>query len=428
VIPLRSRVPRTTRLIIILMIVVIPIVGSMELLETFRGGSLASLQDSRQGAQRAGGFLLHLREILLLLLIGVLFPWLCATGQLLPRLPGLAFFLTCLGVSILVSMASHPMIVPLVGLRQLTYPVLVYALYLIARDSPNVEDGFVRVMAAVAVVEFLAAAVQTLLFESVQSALLGGRVFGTFNNPNTLGAVFAVSIFAVLFLGRLPKWAIGGVIVLCCFGQLMAASRASTMATAFLLLAACWRYARKVESRGMFLMGAVGISILIYIGLAIITGRSETAAPGPDPRLRTFLEQIEGRSVSELLFGRGLGVGTNTLFSMGLDPQQFKDVMMMLDSTITCVVVQIGFVGLASFAFVLAMLSARCGFVGWVLFGLIWVLGLTINWLEFYPINLIVTSAYGMLWAKADQLSATENAVAGIETARVAHASSRQRG
>ena len=82
-------------------------------------------------------------------------------------------------------------------------------------------------------------------------------------------------------------------------------------------------------------------------------------------------------------------------------------VVFIVDSTVTGLFVQMGFVGLVAFAGVLAALSARCGYVGWVLFGMTWLLGLGVNWLEAYPINLIVTSAYGLLWARADRFRAT---------------------
>jgi len=158
----------------------------------------------------------------------------------------------------------------------------------------------------------------------------------------------------------------------------------------------------------MFLTASAVGAVLLFLTVGIITARGGYADETPlqDPRVQILAEQIQGRGPAELLFGRGLGVGTNTLFSLGLDPGRFSNVMFVADSTVTSLIAQIGFVGLVAFAGVLAALSARCGFAGWVLFGMTWLLGLGVNWLEFYPINLIVTSAYGLLWAKADRLRA----------------------
>lgn len=409
VISFRSQIPRSTLVLVALMIVVIPIMGIFDVIETFQGGAgLMYLETARGGGERVGKVFLYLREVLLFALVGVLFFWLCLAGRPLPRIPGVGFLLTCLGISFLVSVSSHPLIIGLVGLRQLTYPMLVYSLYYIARESDRIESIFVWVTIWVALVEFLLASIQLLLMAGTSIALFGARAYGTFNNPNSLGAVFAILVFVALFLGRLPRWVTVAMVVLCVVGGLMAASRAGLLATAFVFVAFGWGRLRKPDVRGMFLTASAVGAVLLFITVGIITGRGggADATPLQDPRVKVFAEQIQGRGPAELLFGRGLGVGTNTLHALGLNAWELPGVVLIVDSLITSLVVQIGFLGLVAFAGVLAVLSARCGFVGWVLFWVTWLLGLGLNWLEFYPINLIVTSAYGLLWAKADRLRA----------------------
>jgi len=402
---LRHRVPQVAYILVIVMVVVIPVTGVFDLLETFQAGKgLAYLEGVRAGGERSGVGLLYVREALLLLLTGVLFLWGCVVGQPLPRLPGIGFLSVCLGISFAVSIGLHPRIVLAAGVRQLMYLVLVYALYLISRESDRTEAVFVSAAAGVAMVEFVVASIQVVFFGAVAGAtLLGVRVYGTFNNPNTLAAFFAASTFFVLFMGRLSGRLRGVVVTLGMAGQLMAGSRTGVVATVFVLGAYLWRRSRCLETRGMVVVGAILLMPFLYFGLSALSGRENVAAPLEDPRIQIFAEQIGAMRPVELLFGRGLGVGTNTLYSLGGNREDVVHLLAILDSTITALVVQIGFIGLMAFLLFLAALSARCGFAGWILFGLVCVVGINVNWLEFYPINLMTTAAYGMLWAKADR-------------------------
>jgi hypothetical protein len=418
VVLLRSRIPRIASTLVVLMVVVIPVMGTFDLLETFQAGrGAAYLEQTRAGGERVGVGLLYVREILLLLLTGSLFLWGCVVGQRLPRLPGMGFFSFCLGISFIVSIGLHPRIVLAAGLREIMYLVLLYALYLISRESDRTESLFVYAATGVSMVEILVASIQVVFFEAAAgTTLLGPRVYGTFNNPNTLAAFFAATTFFVLFMGRSPGWVKGGVVTIGVLSQLMAGSRTGMVAIAFLLFASLWRRTRRLEARGMLVVASFLLLVPLYYGLATLSGRGNVGTPVENPRLRIFREQIELMRPAELLFGRGLGVGTNTLYALGKGTEDPTNLITILDSTITALVVQIGSVGLIAYFLFLVALSARCGFAGWVLFGLVSVMGVSANWLEFYPINLIVTSAYGLLWAKADRLRiGVKESNAGIE-------------
>lgn len=410
----RSRIPRSASILIVLMIIMIPIMGIFDVIETVRGGDLNYLETIRGGGERVGRVFLNLREVLLFMLVGVLFIWLCFAGRPLPRIPGVGLLLTCLGIGFLVSVSSHPLIIGLVGLRQLTYPLLVYSLYFIARETDRIETLFVWAAMWVVMVEFLVSSLQLLLMTGTSPALLGARAYGTFNNPNSLGAVFAILAFVTLFLGRLPRWMTVAATILCVVGGLMAASRAGLLALALVLPASLWRRRFTPEVRGMFITAGIVGAVLLFFTVGMITGRSGgERTPIEDSRVQLLVEQIQGRESIELLFGRGLGVGTNSLYAVGLTAEELPGVVFIVDSMITSLIVQFGFVGLGAFLCMLAGLSARCGFAGWVLFGLTWLLGLSVNWLEAYPINLIATSAFGLLLARTDRLRAAMEENAG---------------
>lgn len=414
---LPNRIPRLAIILVILMVVVIPVMGVYDLLETFQAGKGAVyLEAARAGGERSGLGLLYAREILLLLVIGILFLWACVVGRRVPRLFGVGLFSVCLGIGCIVSLGLHPKIVLIAGIRQLMYLVLIYILYVIRHGSDRIEALFVSAAAGVAIVEFVVASVQEAFFEAAAgTTLLGSRVYGTFNNPNTLAASFAVITFIVLFLGRLSLRVRAGVVTLGIVGQLMAGSRAGVVATVLVFVTYLWRRSRCLETRAMVVIGTILLTAPLYLGLSTLSGREDVGEPLDDPRIQIFVEQIEMMRPVELLFGRGLGVGTNTLNSLARNREDVQHLVSILDSTITALVVQIGFVGLAAFLFTLVALSARCGYAGWVLFGLVFVLGINVNWLEFYPVNLMVTAAYGILWARADRVRA--EAIASIGTA-----------
>jgi hypothetical protein len=115
------------------------------------------------------------------------------------------------------------------------------------------------------------------------------------------------------------------------------------------------------------------------------------------------VEQTEGRGVVELLIGRGLGVGTSTLYVLGHERSDVGSLTRILDSTYTALIVQMGFIGLGLFLLAFASLSAKCGFAGWVLYGLMVIVGINGNVLEYYPFNLVLTAAYGILWGRRDR-------------------------
>jgi len=299
----------------------------------------------------------------------------------------------------------YPPIVGLSGLRQLTYFIMVYSLYFMRTEADRVESLFVRSLVFVAVCEFIPALVESELIKQPENnALLGPRVYGTFNDPNTLGIAFAAIIFCVLFLGRSSRLTTASVVAMGIISELLSGSRAGILATLFVLAAFAFSKLRNIESKGMLLTFMIAMILPLYFFLAILSGRQDTTTPLQDPRVEIYREHIEGKGLVQLLVGRGLGVGTNTLWALGRDRPDVEDLTRILDSTYVCLIVQIGFIGLGLFLLTFASLSAKCGFAGWVLYGVMLIVGLNGNVLEYYPFNLIITAAYGILWGKRAQM------------------------
>ena len=405
--PERQGGPPTIALVVVVaMVAVIPFLGIPDLIEAFRSGRGALyLLESRLGGARASTKLLFLREVLLFIFTGILFLRLSLRARLVPRVRTVPAFLLCLASSLAVSFMLYPPIVGLSGLRQLTYLTMVYSLYFMRTEADRVEHLFVRSLVFVAVCEIIPALIETaLLSQPEDNALLGPRVFGTFNDPNTLGIAFAAITFCVLFLGRSSRFTTASVVAMGIVSELLSGSRTGMVAVVFVLAALVFSKLRHLESRGMLVTFAIIMILPLYYSLAILSGREGATAPMQDPRVEIFRQQTEGKGLGELLIGRGLGVGTSTLYALGHERTDVEDLMRILDSTYISLIVQIGFIGLGLFLLTFASLSARCGFAGWVLYGLMLIVGSNGNVLEYYPFNLVVAAAYGILWGKREQM------------------------
>jgi len=217
----RARVPAAASALFIVMVLAIPVMGTFDMLQSFQSGMGATyLEHVRAGGERIGTRFLYLREVLLLSVSGIVFVWLCLVGQPIPRMRGVAALFAAAGVSLGLSFALYPGIVAVAGIRQFTYPVLILVLYFISRESGRTESLFAWAVAAVVAVQVVVAGVQLAQFEAAgYGALLGARVYGTFNNPNTLGVVCVSAIFIVLFMGDLPRWVVACIVVLAVLGE-----------------------------------------------------------------------------------------------------------------------------------------------------------------------------------------------------------------
>ena len=389
-------------MLIILMIAVIPFLGIPDIIAAFRSGRGALyLFESRLGGERASGSFLYLREILLFVFTVVLFLWLALRGRPLPRLQVVPALLVSVVSSLAIALILYPPLVALSGLRQFTYLTLVYSLYFIRIDSPRIEPLFVRVLIFVAVCEFIPALAETaLLGQAEDNALLGPRAYGTFNDPNTLAVTFALIVFCVLFFGTLSRGGTLLVIGVAIASELMSGSRTGMVAVAFVLLAYAIQKMKTVETRGMVITLAILLIIPLYYSLTMLSGREGAVDPHRDPRVEIFLDELEGKGLGQQLFGRGLGVGTSTLYALSQGKPEYSNLVRILDSTYTGLLVQIGLVGLGAFLLSFACLAHRCGVEGWILFGVMLIVGVNGNVLEYYPFNLILAASFGILWAR----------------------------
>jgi hypothetical protein len=395
--------PRIVTLLLFLMVIAIPLFGVADLLETLRSG-FEYLEKTRTGGERAGAGLLYLREFMLLAVVGIFGLWGALIGYRPPRLYGASLFLLSVSIGVLISALYYDPIVLVAGIRQLPYLSLIFVLCVLRRHSDEVQRLFVAATVVAAIAECAVAVIQVFIFlPATNLPILSIRVYGTFNNPNTLGIFLATAVFIVLFFSRFRLAALLLFLGACLATEVVTGSRTGIVASAFVIGAYLWDRRQVFELRWLMMAMFILLLPVMYFVLGALSGRQDASMPLEDQRMKIFFEQIADRGPEELVFGRGLGVGTNTLFSLGRGRPELKPLISILDSTVTALVVQLGFLGVVSFLVAFGALSYRCGYIGWVLFGLMFIAGINVNWLEFYPMNLLFTAAYGIVWAQCSE-------------------------
>ena len=194
---------------------------------------------------------------------------------------------------------------------------------------------------------------------ALDSALGASRLTGLFSNAGVAG-LFALAI--ALIISQLDGIGLRKrivVIFLCLFLALSSGTRFATGAVFLIILNQVWEMVDKGGKRFR------GIKKIIFIPLALVSifigyealisqvnrGDAISQQFGDGGRAGNFLIVIKmffSANVFELLFGRGLGIGTNTaigiLVGSGVNPGLYRFNMLVDNSLLTCMF-QIGLFG-----------------------------------------------------------------------------------
>lgn len=218
------------------------------------------------------------------------------------------------------------------------------------------------------------------------------RITGTFLQPTTLGLFAVIALmFYVCFTNppsrpRVIATGVSGIVVL-----------ASTTASALLLYLLVVGYllvpAGGVQKRTRIVL--ILVSLAVVLALPWLTGRPDVFASlfGRIQRIQVVLSEEPGAVT--VLFGQGLGVGTNAAvhwlryaFDLGVAVPSLT-ARMGSDSTIQSLISQIGVVGCVGFYGLLAQgawVDARAR----PLYAVIGLASLVINIIEFFPVNVLL--------------------------------------
>ena len=290
-----------------------------------------------------------------------------------------------------------PLVVPMAGLRVFEYlPVALIGFVtsrLGAGDYVLIKFAqYLRYYIALQTVLAIAQALWAPPLFGV-SFLGGGRPFGTFVSPNLFGATMATCALVFALVPGMRHW-----VVVSVFLALLSGSRTAFISSLLVVFFQIYA-ALRPRDRWALIMPApmLAVGALVLASSPALSGRDD-ADPTQDGRIdlwqRIFSNYIHGPS--DLLFGWGLGLSSNTinvLFGAEHFPGQFDS-----DSLYLFLLNGYGLIGLLAYLLFLwfttrASLHANKGLV--VMF--IFMAGLTFNMWEYFPQNALLMFLWGMV-------------------------------
>lgn len=227
----------------------------------------------------------------------------------------------------------------------------------------------------------------------------GDRVVGTMLQPSSLG-VTAVMILAYCLAFSTSR-ALKRFIVapVCCVVYFTASATALILLVVILLGIVMGRVGTRY--RRWALRGGLVLFSLVVVCLPGLTGR-EDIYDSVSGRIELFREHIAGFSASELIFGKGLGIGTNTAANLFMNwqkkvaPGYGEQVVFVADSTPLNLFAQTGMVGLLLF-YAMLLKSAWEDRQTCLVYLVAGAASLTINITELFPVNMML----GLLLARS---------------------------
>ncbi len=292
----------------------------------------------------------------------------------------------------------------LAGLKSLVY----FGTPLVMKNwfysDPKALKKLTKALVLVFAIEILICTLQTQIMDSIEGqTIFGSRVIGSFNNPNTIGAYFALMIFYFLFLEDkiLSKLQTFLVLSGCFCGVLMAGSRAAMLGV--VSTAVFYFIRQKKNPKFLLALGAVtacvGLVFLTKVGS--LAGRSGIPPIFKDPRWRMIFEMIERLQIKDLILGYGLGVRTNfAAVSAYQLPGQFDIDQFYLnipESSLISLTSQVGLLGVTCYVAGFLILSKNTGTRGLALGVFTLILSFSNSIFEMYPIIFLIFTFYAIL-------------------------------
>lgn len=351
-----------------------------------------------------------LRELTLLAVAG----WVALDPRFWRTLaiPRVSAFLLALAAYCLFELAyalylGFPLVVPLAGLRVFEYLPVALIGFMIARHGAGdrVLAAFVGLLRFYVLLQAVLAVTQALWAPALfgVSLLGGGRPFGTFVSPNLFGAAMSTCtlFFAVAPLRGMGKW-MGLSLVL----ALLSGSRTAFMTGLLVVFFSLYEKLRARDRWALWLPAPMlAAAALILASSPLLSGRDD-ADLSKEGRLALWQNLLSTRieDAADLLFGWGLGLGSNTLnvmFGEGHFPGQFDS-----DSLYLFLLNGYGLLGLLAYLAFLWLSARLSGFRHRGLsMSFIFVAGLPFNLWEYFPQNAMLMFLWGLVLGTSREAS-----------------------
>ncbi|HYE36433.1 O-antigen ligase family protein [Methylocaldum sp.] len=306
-----------------------------------------------------------------------------------------------------------PLVVPLSGLRVFEYLPLALIGFMTARlgAGEQVVLKFTSFLRYYIVLQGVLAIAQALWAPPLVgvSILGGGRPFGTFVSPNLFGAAMSTCtlFFALAKAPNLRKWMYATT-----FLALLSGSRTALLSSFLVLFFQFYSAVRPRDRWALVLPApALAVGALLLASSPLLSGRDD-ADPTQDGRIALWQRMLGGNinDLPDLLFGWGLGLGSNTinvLYGAEYFPGQFDS-----DSLYLFLLNGYGLIGLLAYL-VFVWMSARVS--GYPQKGLvmtfIFMAGLPFNLWEYFPQNAMLMFLWGAVLGTAREPSSLPSRV-----------------
>jgi hypothetical protein len=233
-----------------------------------------------------------------------------------------------------------------------------------------------------------------------RSGYLLNRIVGTMLQPGSFGIVLVLGLIwcFAFFHTRTWLWWLAAIVFILI---LLSGSATALLLLLFAFTAAFWTKMSQRYRKWLIYGGIAGGIVMFYL-LPLLTGRFDVhnSLWG---RLSLFKEHtFTGSEWYELLFGRGLGAGTNTAVNLLMDWQAStahgagSHTVFVADSTPLMLISQIGFIGFF-LVYGLLFLAVRNDLQARIFYVSIILASLTVNITELFPVNFIL----GLLLARS---------------------------
>jgi hypothetical protein len=291
-----------------------------------------------------------------------------------------------------------PLIVPLTGLRLFQYLPLALVGLMVARmpTGEQIVLRFASYLRYYVLVQAALAVAQALWAPPLHgvSMLGSGRPFGTFVSPNLFGVTMATCalVFALTGKREARKW-----VYLSTLLALLSGSRTAVFG-ALLVVTYQAYYALRPRDRWLIALPAplLAVGVLVFASSELISGREINLAE--EGRIVLWRETLAANVTGPLalLFGWGLGLGSNTiniLFGTHYFPGQFDSdslYLFMLNGYGLCGL--IAYLGVLLLSYNVSRHPQKALVLTYIL-----VSGLAFNFWEYFPQNALLMLLWGLM-------------------------------
>ena len=298
---------------------------------------------------------------------------------------------------------GYPLIVPLAGARIFQYLPIFILGYYFSKEYPELLDKFSKYLILFVILQSLIGVFQVYYFPPLQgSTIFGSRASGTFGSANQYGILMSTCclLFFLSSKYKIPKY-------LCLFMAILSGSRAAIVSISLVFLFPLFLikdYFLKLLA--MMLVPLIFLMIFYSSSLEIISGRVGTTISATQGYIKFFsgsrvnhwssVLSDNVNSVSDLVLGWGLGLGSNGLAAaFGINAFQGQFIS---DNQYLSILSGFGLIGLLIYICMLSYtLFFDCSRRKTLFILFVGFLGLPLNILENFPNNLILLFIWGWL-------------------------------